>query len=254
MSIYLTGILWVIGAAALGAVIAYLVRRLGGAEGREANNGAAGQAFTIVGGLHAVLVAFVLISQFDLVSHAQDSSYLEADSLVAATWAADSLPEPTKTRMREMSRAYTVTVAEQEWPKMREGETPPDTGWTQLDKMRQLIAQTDVTDNDWQADRKSEAADQLWQVYQARQARLTAASDGDVEGVVWFALIFGTLISVLLVNLFGGTQLRAHIIIVSILAGTITLLLFAIYQLQNPFGGGAHVDPDAFTAALVRLA
>jgi hypothetical protein len=253
MSIYLTGILWVIGAAALGALIAYLVRRLGGAEGREANNGAAGQAFTIVGGLHAVLVAFVLISQFDLVSHAQDSSYLEADSLVAATWAADSLPEPTKTQLREMSRAYTVTVAEQEWPKMREGETPADAGWTQLDKMRRLIAQTEVVD-DWQVDRKSEAANQLWQVYQARQARLSAASDGAVEGVVWFALIFGTLISVLLVNLFGGTQLRAHIVIVSVLAGTITLLLFAIYQLQNPFGGGARVDPVAFTAALVRLA
>jgi hypothetical protein len=252
MNIYLTGILWVAGAAVLGALTGYLVRRFGGAEGREENNGAAGQAFTVVGGLHAVLVAFVLISQFDLVSSARDSSYTEANSLVAAIWAADSLPEPVKTQMRDLSRAYTITVSEQEWPKMRAGLEITNAGWTQLDRMRRLVAQTETTD-DWQADQKTAAVDQLGQLYQARQARLTAATSGAVEGVVWFALLLGTLISVALVNLFGGTRLRAHIIIVSIMAGTITLLLFAIYQLQNPYGGGANLDPDAFTAARARL-
>jgi hypothetical protein len=252
MSIYLTGILWVVGAAAIGALIGYLVRRFGGAEGREENNGAAGQAFTVVGGLHAVLVAFVLISQFDLVSSARDSSATEANSLVAATWAADSLPDPVKTQMHQLSQAYADTVSNKEWPKMRDGLEVPNTGWAQLDQMRKLVAQAQ-TEDDWQADQKTEAANQLGQVYQARQARLTAATSGAVEGVVWFALILGTLISVALVNLFGGTQLRAHIIIVSIMAGTITLLLFAIYQLQNPYGGGAQLDPDAFTSARARL-
>jgi hypothetical protein len=252
MNLYLNGILWVAGAAVLGALIGYLVRRFGGAEGREENNGAAGQAFTVVGGLHAVLVAFVLISQFDLVSSARDSSYTEANALVAATWAADSLPEPAKTRMHDLSRAYVSTVSDQEWPKMREGVDVLDTGWSQLDKMREVVAQTETAD-DWQADQKTEATNQLGQVYQARQARLTAATSGDVEGVVWFALILGTLISVALVNLFGGTKMRAHVIIVSIMAGTITLLLFAIFQLQNPYGGGAHLDPDAIIAARARL-
>jgi hypothetical protein len=42
-------------------------------------------------------------------------------------------------------------------------------------------------------------------------------------------------------------------VIVSMLSGAIGLLLFAIYQLQNPFGGGASVGPDAFISALSRL-
>jgi hypothetical protein len=70
---------------------------------------------------------------------------------------------------------------------------------------------------------------------------------------VWFALILGSFISVLLPNLFGGTRLGAHIIIVSTLAGTMALLLFAIFQLQDPFSGGAKIGPDAFTSALARL-
>jgi hypothetical protein len=42
-------------------------------------------------------------------------------------------------------------------------------------------------------------------------------------------------------------------IMVGVLAGTIALLLFAVYQMQDPFTGGAAVGPDAFTSALSRL-
>ncbi|WP_410585130.1 hypothetical protein [Amycolatopsis sp. lyj-108] len=253
MGIYLTGIAWVVGAAALAGFVGYLVRRFGWDEGRPDNNDAAGQVFTIVGGLHAVMVAFILISLFDSASGARDGSYHEADSLVATVWAADSLGTEVKDEVRKLSREYIATVEQKEWPQMARGkETVPDIGWTQLDQLRKAIDKA-ATDDDWLRERKTEASTQLWQVYEARQERLNAVEGGKVGGVVWFALILGSLISVLLPNLFGGTRLAAHLVIVSTLAGTITLLLFAIYQLQNPFGGGVGIPPDAFTAALARI-
>jgi len=253
MNIFVAGSLWVAGAALVGGLIAYLVRRFGWDEGRPDNNDAAGQVFTIVGGLHAVLVAFVLISLFDSVGAASQDAQTEADSLVAATWAADALPGDTKDRVHQLAVAYARTVAEQEWPRLADGGAVPATGWTQLDQLRQAVAAAQ-TDGDWQIDRKTEASNQLWSVYQARQQRL-ANSGGGIGAVVWFALILGSLITaILLPNLFGGTRLAAHVIIVSTLAGTITLLLFAIHQLQNPFSGGAKVPPEAFTSALERLA
>jgi hypothetical protein len=254
MNIFVAGGLWVAGAALVGGVIAYLVRRFGWDEGRPDNNDAAGQVFTIVGGLHAVLVAFVLISLFDSVGAASQDAQTEADSLIAVTWAADTLPGETKDRVHELAVAYARTVEQQEWPRLADGGEVPATGWTQLDQMRQAVAAAEV-DGDWQIDRKTEASNQLWSVYQARTQRLHHAGGDGVGAVVWFALILGSLITaILLPNLFGGTRLAAHIIIVSTLAGTITLLLFAIYQLQSPFSGGAKVSPEAFTSALKRLA
>ncbi|MEV6876390.1 hypothetical protein [Amycolatopsis sp. NPDC051128] len=254
MNIFVAGSLWVAGAALVGGTVAYLVRRLGWDEGRPDNNDAAGQVFTIVGGLYAVLVAFVLISLFDSVGAASNDAQAEADSLVAATWAADALPEDTKDRVHQLAVAYARTVAEQEWPRLADGGAVPATGWTQLDQLRQAVAET-RTDGDWQIDRKTEAANQLWSVYHARQQRLTGSGGGGVGAVVWFALILGSLLTaILLPNLMGGTRLVAHVIIVSTLAGTITLLLFAIHQLQNPFGGGVKIPPAAFTSALERLA
>ncbi|MEV6826147.1 hypothetical protein [Amycolatopsis sp. NPDC051102] len=254
MNIFVAGSLWVAGAALVAGVIAYLVRRFGWDEGRADNNDAAGQVFTIVGGLHAVLVAFVLISLYDSVSEASQNAQTEADSLVAATWAADALPAETKDRMHQLAAAYARTVEEQEWPRLADGGEVPATGATQLDRMREAVAAAPA-DDDWLLDRKTEASNQLWSVYQARQQRLAHSGAGGVGAVVWFALILGSLVTaILLPNLFGGTRLAAHIIIVSTLAGTITLLLFAIYQLQNPFSGGVSVPPEAFTSALARLA
>ncbi|PSL53637.1 uncharacterized protein DUF4239 [Saccharothrix carnea] len=251
MSIYLTGLLWVGGAAVVAAVMAYLIRKYGELEGRSANNEAAGQVFTIVGGLHAVLVAFVLIALFDAVNQASDAAYREADGLVAATWASDTLGGGAGAEVRELSRAYAETVIDDEWPGMVAGTSFESSGWSQLDQLRRVVAEAPA-DDEWQADRKSEAANQLWQVYQARQERLDAAGGG-VSSVVWFVLIAGSVLAIGLPLLFGGPRIRTHVLIVATLAATITLLLYATYQLQNPFGGGAGVSPDAFEAAVERF-
>ncbi|SFB50054.1 Protein of unknown function [Amycolatopsis marina] len=252
MNIYLSGVIWVVGASAVAGVSAYVVRRFGQDEGRPGNNDAAGQVFTIVAGLHAVLVAFVLIAQFDAVTQARKGSYTEAQALVAAAWSADSLPEPTRSQVRAHSADYASTVLDEEWPQMRADTEVSRSGWEQLDRIQVDLAKAKADEN-WQEERKTRATEALTVVAEARQQRVQQANGDQVGAVVWFALILGSVISTLLPNLFGGTRLGTHVIIVSTLAGTITLLLFAIYQLQNPFSGGAVVEPDAFRNALERL-
>ena len=251
MSVYVFGALWVIGVATAAALITILFRRYSPKEGRSGNE-AIGTVFGLVGGLHAVIMAFVLISLFDGVSTVRDGSYNEANSLVAVYWASDSLPEPARGQIQQMTRTYTRTVIDQEWPAMRDGRPVGGAGWGLLDRIRAAIDGA-VTSSDWQADRKSEAASQLWNVYQARQARLTAAGNAGVSAVVWIALVVGSILSILLPYLFDGPKLLTHMVIMASLAGTIALLMFAIYQLQNPFSGGARVEPTAFTSIIDRF-
>jgi uncharacterized integral membrane protein len=249
MNLYVLGLMWVIGIALIAGSLAYLVRRIGATEGVVENNEAAGQVFTLVGGLQAVLLAFVLISLFDATSDAEDGSYREADSLVAAVWAADALHSSD---VAPQARTYVREVIAEEWPRMREGKEVGDAGWSTLERLRAAVDAAPATD-DWTTDQKKEAATQLWQVYQARQDRLNAATDEGVNSVVWFALVVGAVMAVVLPIIFGGPKPATHIFIVSILAGTLTLLLFATQQLQNPYGGGAQVGPAAFESALERL-
>ncbi|GAA2775492.1 hypothetical protein [Saccharopolyspora taberi] len=252
MNTYLAGSLWVLSSVLAAALVAYLVRRIGQDEGRPGNNDAAGQVFTIVSGLHAVVVAFVLITLFDTVSSARAGTYDEAESLVAVAWAVDALPGEAGSEVRGLGRDYAGTVVDAEWPQMRGGQDVTGPGWEQLDRLRAAVLAAEA-DGEWQEERKSEAAARLDEVYEKRQERLNTAFDRSVVAVVWFVLIAGSVICVLLPNLFGGTRMATHIIVVSTLAGALSLLLFAIYQLQNPFGGGSWIEPDAFRWALARL-
>jgi hypothetical protein len=251
LSIYLNGTLWVLGAAVISAVLVVITRRFGSDEVAEKNLGAGGSVFSIVAGLHAVLVAFILISLFDASNGAEEQVQKEANALVAVTWASGSLPEPAKSTVDRLVRDYVSTVVDDEWPRMREGEDVGNKGWATLNQLRDTIA-TAAPDGDWQQDRKAEAANQLWQVYEARQERLDAAGNG-VNPVVWLALLIGTGLSLLFPYLFGGPNLISQLLITITLSSTLVLLLFAIYQMQNPFSGGVHIPPDAFSAALDRL-
>lgn len=251
MKIYLFGALCVVLAGAAAGGLAFYLRRRSEREGRAENNESAGQVFTIVGGLHAVLVAFVLIGLFDNVDTARDNSFQEADSLVAVTWAGDSLPMAQREQIQALATSYANTVINQEWPQMTQGKDVDSTAWDTLNQMKTVIASSTVTAG-WQSDQKTNAAAQLFNVYQDRQTRLNEADEG-VSAVIWFALGVGSLLSVGLAMLFGGPKEHAHVMIIASLAGTLALLLFAIYQLQNPFAGGASVGPEAFQTALSRL-
>ncbi|CAM4021765.1 DUF4239 domain-containing protein [Kibdelosporangium persicum] len=255
MSIYLSGAFWIIGAGVAAALVAVLIHRIPATVGLRGNNEVAGPVFTIVAGLHAVLLGFVLISLFDRVSTAQQESQREANNLVAVSWAADALQEPVGSKVREITAAYSDTVVRQEWPQMSDrGKVDSTAGWQQLEQLRDTIAAAPTTpDDSWRESRKATATDQLWQVYEARQARLDAAAGGGVSTVVWFALILGSLMVMGLIYLHGGPKVLSHALITGTLAAAITLLLFAIYQLQNPFSGGAAIGPEAFTAVLDRL-
>jgi hypothetical protein len=252
MSIYLTGLIWILGAAVIVVGGVVLVHRLRPKYDAEGHNEAVGQVFVLVGGLQAVLMAFVLISLFDSVNTIGDGSYTEANAMIAVDWASDSFPEPARTQIHDLTRSYAHAVIDKEWPAMQAGSAVGGPGWDQLAQLRGAIANVQV-DGDWATSRKTEAADQLWNVFQARQTRLQIAGGAGVSTVVWFALILGSVISVSLAYLFRGPKLLTHAVMVGTLAATITLLMFAIYQLQNPFSGGAHIDPVAFQSALDRL-
>lgn len=253
MDIYVVGLLWVLGAGILAAAIAFLVRRRrsGTEDDSDDGNSPVGAVFSLVAGLHAVLMVFVLIGLFDAAGTARAETYREADGLVAVAWAGDSLPAPAREKIDTLSKTYASNVIEREWPRMRLAQDVDTSGWSQLNELRLTIEQANAAD-DWQQARKTEAAAQFWEVYQARQARLNAGGGG-VSIVVWFALVLGSIATVALPYLFSGANLVTYVAVVSTMACMVALLLFAIYQMQNPFSGGASVDPDAFRSALDRI-
>jgi hypothetical protein len=251
MSIYLAALLWMLGAMIVAAGLMIVIRKYVSEAHRHASDEAASRVFTVVAGLEAVLLAFVLISLFDGVSSARSGSYQEADSLVAVYWDANLLPAPASTRIQKLAVSYGQTVLDDEWPAMQGGAAVGDAGKTTLDQLHDAIAAFVPTTYP-EEDRQTQLTNDLSSVYQARQQRI-AASMTRVNPLIWAALIVGAILSVALTCLFGGEKLLVHVLISSVLAGTVTVLLFATFQLQDPFSGAAHLGPAAFSAALSQV-
>ncbi|TDD59649.1 DUF4239 domain-containing protein [Kribbella antibiotica] len=251
MNLYVSGVFWVVGIMVVTGVLAVVLRKARQREGREANNEVAGQVFTVVGGVNVVIAAFVLISLFDGMDTAEKTTYDEGNALVAVHWSGNALAEPARTQVQELTKEYATEVSEREWPAMQDGREVGPAGWTLLTKLQNTVEQAKTT-TQRQEDARAQAVSQVWNVYQSRQDRLNSSGSG-VSAVVWFAIMIGSVMSVALMFMFGGPGLYSYAFIVSMLAGSIGLLLFAIYQLQNPFSGGANVGPDAFLTALQRL-
>jgi hypothetical protein len=251
MSIYLAGLLWMSGAMIAAAGLMIVIRKYVSEAHRHASDDAASRVFTVVAGLEAVLLAFVLISLFDGVSSARSGSYQEADSLVAVYWDANLLPRPASTQIQKLAVSYGQTVLDDEWPAMQDRGTLGDTGKSTLDELHDTIAAFVPTTYP-QEDRQTQLTNDLSSVYQARQQRISASTTR-VNPLIWAALIVGAILSVALTCLFGGDKLLVHVLISSALAGTVTVLLFATFQLQDPFSGAAHLTPAAFSAALSQL-
>ncbi|HEX3783456.1 MAG TPA: hypothetical protein VHX38_27645 [Pseudonocardiaceae bacterium] len=251
MGIYLLGLLWMLGAMLVAAGLMIGVRRYVSEAHRHSGDEAAGRVFTVVAGLEAVLIAFVLISLFDAVGSARAGSYTEADSMVAVYWDANLLPPATATKIQKLVLSYGNTVLNQEWPAMSAGQPLSDTGKSQLDQLHDAIASY-VPTTFVEEDRQTQLTNDLSTVFQARQQRIEASSVR-VNPLIWAALIVGAVLAVGLTCLFGGDKLWTHVAITCVLAGTVTVLLFAAFQLQDPFSGAVHLNPTAFTAALTQL-
>lgn len=245
-----TGAVMVAAASLAAAGAAVLVRAKAANSDRQRDTAALGTILTIVTGLHAVFVVFVLVGVIESGRSARQATFQEADNLIAAVWATDVLPAATRQEVQAEAIRYVRVVLNNEWPRLRDGQPAGSHGWEALQHMRRTIAQASIT-TEVELDRRTEASDRVVDTYLARQARLVAAQDR-LGPTIWLILAMGTMASIVLSYLYCATSAPSYPFIVATVASVFIMLLFAIYQLQDPFRAGT-VSPEPLRAVIERL-
>jgi len=78
-----------------------------------------------------------------------------------------------------------------------------------------------------------------------RSVRILAAEQS-VSWLMWVLLFAGGAITCGFMYAFGVERFQAHLLMTTAVAALILLILFIIYELDNPFWGDPHIDPSAF--------
>lgn len=117
--------LFILAASTAGSLLfMWALNRIWPQEKRREHNDQIGWQLTALGTTYAVILGFMLYAVWTTFGAADLNADLEADSLVNVYRAADGLPEPQRTQVRDLARTYADVVINQEWPQMARERYP----------------------------------------------------------------------------------------------------------------------------------
>jgi hypothetical protein len=248
------GVLVVFGACLVAVAGLELVQRLVPHEKRQEHNDVAGFLYAVVGVTYAVLLALLVIAVWEQYQRARETVESEANATVEIAWLDHGLPKTEGQHLQEDARSYAQEVVDEEWPLMEqgtEGERGTPEGWDLIDDMRATLQEVQPS-TEAESQLYAEGLDEIQRLGDARRMRLVQAEEG-MPGVLWVVLVFGAVVTVGFTYLFGLRNSWAHRLMVMSLTAVIVLVLFTIGVMDDPFTGGARIEPSAFDLILERF-
>ncbi|WP_155374381.1 bestrophin-like domain [Catellatospora vulcania] len=246
MRAYAGGLLWFLVICSAAAIAVVFIRRSWPPDRRADIHDVLSVVFSMTGTLYAVVAAFVFIDVWQIGNDARDATYREAQAVQSVAWAAETGPPEVRAAIHTLSRAYLREILDQELPRLRAGKPVGEQGWTLLNDLRTATARVPVP-----ADAESPEAT-VHAVMQAREDRL-ALADKRIGDVTWFALLFGALLAGMPILFFRFDSIGTQLAMTTAVVGMITLLLYTIHQIEQPFTSTERVPSTAYQNVVTRL-
>jgi hypothetical protein len=188
---------------------------------------------------YGLLLGLLTVAAFQNNEHVQEGILNEATALSTLYSDMSSYPEPTRSEMKGMLRDYVLFTIYKDWPAHRRGEFL-DGGFNRSNAMRQRLAAFEP-ETRGQEIVHAGVLDAFDAFVQARQQRLTGVIT-EIPNVLWYAVLVGALITVLLLVLLRMPPIR-QFVLGTISAFFLGVILFVIVALDDPLRGESGLDP-----------
>jgi hypothetical protein len=202
-----------------------------------------GNVLSIVGTLYAVLLGLIVVDAMVHFEQAMEGAQQESNCLADIFLLADRLPEPQRSRVRDLCRTYADEVAEGEWPRMAEGRMSVEARRTALALAKALDDFEPVTEA--QKTVFPLILEQTRQLWDERRDRANATQYG-IPAVEWFALLVGAAVMVIFVGLFSVEHAGLQYLLTTLAALVIGLNLYLVWLFAYPFAGDLTVSNRPF--------
>lgn len=244
---WLIGVVMCLIAIAISVGGVLLVRRFVDVKTLKGHHDIAGPIFATLGVIYAVLLAFIIIVVWQDFDRTNNNVTSEATAYSAIYRDTAGFPEPFKSRMRAAMDDYINTVIKDEWPLLARGEGS-DLATQKAVKVWEVYASFNPQTETEKAF-YSESLSRMNNAVELRRQRLMDARKG-IHPVLWMVLLLGGIITIVFTFFFGSENLRAQLIMTTLLAVLITLILFTILVMDYPFTGDINIQPDALQMLL----
>ena len=250
MELWISGLL-VVGLSVAASLVALrLVKRMPGARDLRDTNDIAGYYIAVVGTIYAVILAFMFYAVWSRFEAANDMVDQEANALMDMYRLSSGLPDPLAKEMQMALRKYAHAVIEREWPALQRREATAPLGEDADGLLDIMVHQRPDTDREKALFDVITA--RFMDMSKSRRDRMLKA-ESTLPPLLWGMMIFGTGITIGFSCLFGMKSYSLHALKTALLTATMTMVLFVIGALAQPFQGGISIRPTAFCMALEQF-
>ena len=214
-------------------------------EKRRAHNDLIGWQLSILGTTYAVILGFMLYAVWTNFEVASQTVEQEAGALANIYTVASALPEPHRSQVQKLARAYADAAMHTDWPQMSAGQLPEatlrinDTMWhTMVNPQSGPLSEIE-----------NKMIAELGKLTEYRRARLLQSAER-LPAVLWCVLLAGGILTISSSCMFGAESSRLHGLQVFAFSILIALCLVSIADIDRPFQGAVHVSDLAFDRAL----
>jgi Protein of unknown function (DUF4239) len=239
----------VVGGVSLVSVLGlYLFRRFVPLEALHQASNEIGNYLQTIGGIYAVLLAFVVYAVWGQFNEARGYLDREATALVDLHRTSSGLPSRSRTEIQRGLRIYVDAVLRDEWPAMACRDEAA------IDRVGELLEQVWIAVhacrpcNDCQHTVYGEVLSRFNQLTDLRTSRLSSAR-ARIPLAMTILLYNGAVLTVGSVYLLAFDQGWLHAIVTAALAGAIAHILFLIRDLDDAFDGDWQVAKTPFEHA-----
>ncbi len=224
-------------------VVQYFTNKLIDFEKNEAMHTVGGIYMSAVGTLYSVVLGMIIVNASEDFSTVRQSIGNEVEALLKIYTGADELPKSYSDRLKTTIKIYVDGVIDDEWDLLSKGMTPENTrrlfkniwfsirGYEPKTENQKIIYQAIVTS--WTS------------AEEARRVRVTF-DNYTITKIEWFIMIAGGLVNIAFTFFFSMRNSLAHALMTGMVAFMVSINLYAVFLLSDPFSGTKEVTLDQF--------
>ena len=245
---------FILGLAVIGGAVAFsilgllIVRRFISHSKLKTHHDVADPILGALAAIYAVLIAFVVVTVWQGFDKSNANVQQEANCLADVYRDSEAFSPDFHQKVGDLLREYRQAVIDYEWKTIARGEMSPE-----VERLMKKIWALYIVYQPQTSTEQSffdESVRKLNLLRELRRQRVMDSRTG-VEPLLWFVLIGGGLSTISFTFFFGAENLKAQIAMVTLLAITISLILFTIMALDFPFTGSISVSSDPFKQILL---
>jgi hypothetical protein len=232
----------VVGSSAAGVIAVWLVRQLVPVADLMASNDVVGNYLQTLGGIYAVLLAFVVFVVWTQFNDARNYVEREANDLqdlyrVVTAMEAEALIEPL--------RRYCAAVIDEEWSAMGSGDEATMNRVGKILEEEWGVLHRFEARGECQRSLHDDALGRFHELCDARTERLSAART-HIPLALHLLLDLGALVLVGSFLLLGVERFAIHAMVTGAMAGAVAHILYVVHDLDDCFSGAWQVSPAPF--------